>query len=224
MNGRPRSEEGVMRKPVAFVMMVGVIGAIVYACNLDQSARTPAPPNPYLALSPEKIIEQGKSLERRYAEYAKPIQKPAKNVALIEKNEIEQTREALRRIGKSSPQFAEAQQLLASIDNDEAEGKKQMELAIAKAIADDVDGRKAYADQLEKNMLSDGMDAHVSASGAKGTTLVIRYILVSRPFLYKLMNETPFLENIKKEGFTTVHFTNGYDLNGSYDIAKNKWN
>jgi hypothetical protein len=53
---------------------------------------------------------------------------------------------------------------------------------------------------------------------------VVRYVLVGRPFVYKLMNGTPFLENLKKAGFANIHFTNGYDYDGTYDIAKNKWN
>jgi hypothetical protein len=68
------------------------------------------------------------------------------------------------------------------------------------------------------------MDAHISTSGAKSTTLVIRFVLVGRPFVYNLMNETQFLENAKNAGFTNTHFTNGYDYDGTYDIAKNKWN
>ena len=204
-----------MRYLIAIVILLGVLGTAGYLS---------LPRNPYLGLSPERILEQGRLLDQKLVEDSRPKQITKQNIVLIEKQEIERTRTALQSIERVAPQYEEARRLLANLDKHEAEGKKLMEATIAKAIADDVEGRRDYANEMEKTWLKNGMDAHVSTSGSKSTTLVIRYVLVSRPLLFKLMNETPFVENAKKVGFTNIHFTNGYDVQGTYDIAKNKWN
>jgi hypothetical protein len=122
---------------------------------------------------PEKIIEQARSLERRMIESNKP--KPLKDIVLITKDEVQQTRAALESIDRAAPQYAEAQKLLASIKKSEDAGKRAMEAFIAKAKADDVEGRKAYATELERNFLRGGYDINVSLSGSKGTILTLHY-------------------------------------------------
>jgi len=67
------------------------------------------------------------------------------------------------------------------------------------------------------------MDVRFSTSGPKATTLNFRYVLVSRPFLYKLANESPFLANAKHPDFTRVHFTDGYSTSANYDLNKDKF-
>jgi hypothetical protein len=148
--------------------------------------------NPYLGLPPEKIVQQGRSLD------------------------------------KAAPQYREAQRLPAGYKQHEAEDRRLLDAAIAKAISDDVvEARKAYADQLEKNLLKEGVDAHFGVSGSKSTTLVVRYGLESRPFVYellRLLNDAALLEGARKQGFAYVHFTNGRGFSGTYDMAKNRWN
>ena len=184
--------------------------------------------NPYLGLPPEKIVEQGRSLDMRLSNNNNANAKRINSIVLAEQKEIEQTRIALRSINKVAPQYREAQRLLASYNKHEADGRRPAEAANAKAISDDVaEVRKAYANQLEKNLLKRGIDTHVGVSGAKNTTLVVRYVLENQPLVYellKVLNESPLLEDARKLGFANIHFTNGRDFSGTYDMAKNRWN
>ena len=129
---------------------------------------------------PAQIIRQARDLDKRMAEAnrPKPIAQALKD-PLITKAEVEETRAALRRISAHAPEFAEALQLLATLDRREEEGKQAMAAAIAKTRADDVQGRQAYAKQLERNYLEAGFDLTVSISGPKATTLSLRYVLMN---------------------------------------------
>lgn len=142
---------------------------------------------------------------------------------MIANEEVNQTRAALQTIKSDSPRFAEAQRLLAGLRRQEEIGKKGMRAAIAKSLEENVDGRKEFARKLKGNFLKNGMDVTLTTSGRGATTLNFRYALVSRPFLYKLANESAFLENAKRVGFAHVHFTNGYDASANYDLTKNKF-
>ncbi len=69
--------------------------------------------------------------------------------------------------------------------------------------------RKQCAEKLERSFLDKGIDAHVQAVGKLGNTLSIKWILMSRPFGYKIMNDGDFPESMHACGFKKVHFTNG---------------
>jgi len=96
-------------------------------------------------------------------------------------------------------------------------------MAIAKSLEENVDGRKEFVRKLENDFLGNGVDVRLTTSGAKGTILNLRYVLVSRPLLYKLANESTFLENAKHVGFARVHFTDGYGAAANYDLSKDKF-
>ena len=178
------------------------------------------PMNPYLSLPPDKILEQGRALATKWSESNTPGHK---SFIVVTKQEDEQARSALRAIKPDMPQFAEAQRLLGSLQREEDIGKKAMQAAIAKRLEDDVDGRKAFARRVENEFLKSGMDVTLTTSGPKATTLNFRYVLVSRPFLYKLANESAFLANCKSAGFARVHFTDGYSASANYDLKNDKF-
>ena len=62
-------------------------------------------------------------------------------------------------------------------------------------IINDADGRKGFADILDTTFLKAGRDASFKVSGTKNTTLEMIYILVNRPLVYQITNESKFLEN-----------------------------
>lgn len=99
---------------------------------------------------------------------------------------------------------------MTALQQQEEVGKKAMQVAIAKSLEDDVGGRKEFVHKLESNFLKNGMDVRLTTGGAEATILNFRYVLVGRPFLYKLANESALLQNAKRVGFTRVHFTGGY--------------
>jgi tetratricopeptide (TPR) repeat protein len=188
----------------------------------DGVTRTAATPqsdkngNPYVHLPPDKIIEQARSLERRMAESNKP--KPITQIVLVEKKEVEQTTIALESIDRAAPQYTEAQMLLQTLKQRGAEGKQAMQAAVAKAIADDVDGRKAYAKLYEHNALMAGYSVTVSTSGPKATTLNLSYALLTKASIYQLINDEAFREMLRQKGFAKLHITDGYNWSGNVDL------
>jgi hypothetical protein len=157
----------------------------------------------YLAVPPAQIIGQGRALDKRMAESNRP--KPTAEslkTPLITKAEVEQNREALRSIEKTASEYAEAQKLLGSLDRREEEGKRAMEAAIAKAAADDAQGRKEHAKLAERLFLNAGYDITVSTSGPKATTITLKYILLNRPVAHVLLTdgngkESDFVDNCR---------------------------
>jgi uncharacterized membrane protein len=206
------------------VLALWVVGTRAGVIPIKQGT---AASNRYLGRPPEKIVEHGRSLEKHLSEAGNPNAKRINGIVPAEQEEIEQKRIALRSIDKAASQYREAQRLLADYNKHEAEDRRLMDAVVAKAISDDVvEGRRAYANQLEKNIAKVGMDAHVGVSGAKSTTLVVRYVLDSRLLVYellKLLSDTSLLEDARKLGFANIHFTNGRDFSGTYDMAKNSW-
>ena len=207
------------------VLAIWVVGTKAGVIPIKQGANAS---NPYLGLPPEKIVEHGRSLDRRLSQANDTDEKRVDNIAGAEQGEIEQTRIALRSINKAAPQYREAQRLLASYNKHEAENRRLMNAVVSKAISDDgVGNRKTYASQLEKNLSKAGMDAHVGVSGTQNLTLVVRCVLEGRLFVYqllRLLNDTPLVEEARKLGFADIHFTNGRDFGGTYDVANNRWN
>jgi len=77
------------------------------------------PSNALRSLPPDKIIEQGRSLDKRLAESTK--RKDILPALVVEKKEVDNTRSALKSIEPTAAQYKEAQQLLACLDKREAE-------------------------------------------------------------------------------------------------------
>jgi hypothetical protein len=50
--------------------------------------------------------------------------------------------------------------------------------------------RQLFGEALEKKYLSEGMDVHIEVYGKDNTSFKMRYILLSRPMIYRLENET----------------------------------
>ncbi len=80
--------------------------------------------------------------------------------------------------------------------------------------------REQMADRMETNLLSQGMDVRIKLSGPGKTVMKMTYVLMSRPLVYKLTNESDFLDNLKKAGFKKVIFHDGYNYSWTYDLKK----
>lgn len=199
---------------------LGVLAALVAVGGLGHYLALHDPNNSYLGQSADNIITQGRTLTKKWIASNRPGHK---GFLVIANDEVSQTRAALETIRSDAPQFAEAQRLLMALQQQEEVGKKAMQVAIAKSLEDDVDGRKEFVHKLESDFLKNGMDVRLTTGGAKATILNFRYVLVSRPFLYKLANESALLQNAKRVGFTRVHFTDGYGATANYDLNKNKF-
>jgi hypothetical protein len=189
----------------------------------------PAVYGPYSGLASERVIEMVAAFEKRMAESNRPkAVKESLKQPLITKQEVQQAQAALSLVVHTDAKYApQAQKLLDLIWNDEEEGRRATQAAAAKAVADDVDGRKAYAKELERNFLSGGFDVTVNASGPKANILTLRFVLFSRPTIYNLVTdangkETDFPDKCRKMGFAKIVFTDGYDKTWTYALQTAK--
>lgn len=175
--------------------------------------------DPYVGLSTDQIFDHIGKFEKRLAESNRP--KPvdqALNEPLITNDELSQAYHALAEIvgTESDPKkVARALALNKQLQKDEMEGKAITKAAVAKALNDDVQGRKTYAQELENNFLNAGYDVYVTLSGRKDTTLNLRFVLFSRPLVYKLTRddlgrESDFVSNCRLRGFEKIVFSDGY--------------
>jgi hypothetical protein len=169
--------------------------------------------------SPDQAIEAAKTLDLKWrkSETSKPP-----NYVMIENAEVKRVRADLENIEQHSPRYAEAQSLLALLNKHEQDGSRAMAAGIAKSVEDDVVGRKDLARTLESRFLKSGMDVTMAQSGPKGTILTVRYVLLNRVFLYKILNETELLKTCETAGFKKVIFTDGYNQSTSYNLPQSK--
>lgn len=84
------------------------------------------------------------------------------------------------------------------------------------STSEQAEARQAFAEQMEGKYLQKGLDVHVSVHGKKKTTLQLKYVLMSRPTVYQLVNDESFETMVRGMGFKKVVFTDGYDSTWTY--------
>jgi len=130
---------------------------------------------------------------------------------------VSDARKHLEAIQAGTPEYPEAQKLIKEVERREREIEKTSKI-VALQIA--TKQREAFAQQYEKELLSKGMDVEVSVRGKYNTTIHLKYVLFSRPLIYKLTNETSFFENLRQRGFGKVVFDDGYRYTWTYNLNK----
>ncbi len=121
---------------------------------------------------------------------------------------VRDARQALEEIRQQDKEYGEAQKLLGEVKRREKEIEKW-----AKVTA-----RELFAETVEKNYLEKGMDVSLTLSGPDKTTIKFKYVLMSRPLVYQLTNDSEFMGNLRKAGFKKVIFTDGYFHSWTNDI------
>lgn len=71
--------------------------------------------------------------------------------------------------------------------------------------------RALYASKLEQIFVEHGMDVTVRAYGANKDRLSLKYVLMSKPLVYKFENEMKFSEQARMFNFKKIIYTDGYD-------------
>jgi hypothetical protein len=71
--------------------------------------------------------------------------------------------------------------------------------------------RKAYANDAERRMLDVGRDFYFSVEGKDSSILRIRYVLMSRPLVHQMVNNSKIMDQWRDLGFNEVIFTDGYN-------------
>jgi hypothetical protein len=167
---------------------------------------------PVASLSPKEILQQARNLDKRWK-----ASNAGKSTELIQNIEVNETKAALITIKPGTPEYADAQKLIAALKQDQEIGEKAQQAAIANAL---VETRREFAKQLERNSLEQGISVDVTTSGPKDTILTYSYVLVSKAFVYKVGNDTDLLEKCRVIGFKKIIFTDGYDHSWTYDLTK----
>ena len=97
-------------------------------------------------------------------------------------------------------------------DASKAKDEKKLS-ARAEALAAKVSmqQRTLYASTMEQIFVKSGLDIQVTAGGAKKDQLRLRYVLMSKPLVYKFQNEMKMDEQARAFGFKKLVFSDGYD-------------
>lgn len=103
---------------------------------------------------------------------------------------------------------ATAKELKAAAQAEKAAEKKR--------AADVIEGRRLFAQVLENQMLSRGLDAHVEAVGSGRKNLRITYVLANRAWAFREMEDKDFNATLRTAGFVKIIFTDGYNYTQSY--------
>ncbi len=130
---------------------------------------------------------------------------------------------------KAAPEQARHAEALVAIERleviNEAVGKAWAPEAARLAKARDqqlaaarVADRRAYPALLERNFLKQGMDVYVTVEGQEATTLRVKYVLMSRPMVYKIQTETDFVQNCRAMGFKKVIMDDGFRSTWVFDL------
>lgn len=80
--------------------------------------------------------------------------------------------------------------------------------------------RQDYADQLERNYLDKGMDVYVRLSGKRKDTISIKYVLLSRPAVYKIQKDGQLLDEMRQLGFKKAIFADGMDTTYTFNLSE----
>jgi len=78
--------------------------------------------------------------------------------------------------------------------------------------------RLFFAKLLEKKYLKEGYDVEIIVEGKNKDILKFKYVLMSRPLIHKITNETGFLETAKNLEFKKVVFTDGFNYSWTYNL------
>ena len=193
-------------------MLCGIIGGLAEKfnpkpanTNVASVSATPAgvaaTPSGTPAVSPAEHLSQAK---KALADNYKPHKDPMKTTW----GRVSDARRHLEAVPLDAKEHAEAQKLLGEVRKRESEIER-----LAK-----IGARRLVVEQMERKMLSEGHNFKFTISGPEKTVLTVKYVLMSRPLVYKLTNESDFLSNMREAGFKKVVFTDGYYESWTYDL------
>ncbi|QSV44915.1 hypothetical protein [Geobacter benzoatilyticus] len=138
-----------------------------------------------------------------------------KMTVAIRTGDMGEANRLFRDIPKDSPEYKKAQALYDEWRAKKAKADKDA-ARIAKRIG--AVNRKKFAKEYERQLLDKGMDAYVSTQGKESSTLKIKWVLVSRPLVHKMINDENVVENLRSLGFTKLVMSDGYDSSWTIDL------
>ena len=186
---------------IAAVLFISLGGGRSHSGNKPVAAAplsSPSPqPSPPPGLTPAEHLAKAKELTAH-----KAASYPA-------------AREHLSSIPPDANEYREAMKLWVEIDKREETEKKRAEAEAEKGRAE---VRAKYADEAERLFLDQGLDFHVTVSGRSNTTISFKYVLMSRPIVYKMQNDTNLMQRLREMGFKKLIMTDGFYETWTFDL------
>jgi RNA polymerase subunit RPABC4/transcription elongation factor Spt4 len=182
---------GLIVKLILAFLLFGVINAII-------QKPLPEPPPSSQPLSPPSSNDHNLTP----AEHLKAIQVNLKTGNIVEANLH------FRKLSQGTQEFSKAEKLYDNY----RKNKKIVDRESAK-IANQVmiQKRAKFAKEYERQLLDKGMDVYVSTQGKDKSVLRVKWVLVSRPLVYKMINDGSVMGNLRNLGFKKLIMTDGYD-------------
>jgi hypothetical protein len=118
-------------------------------------------------------------------------------------------------IPKNSPEYKKASEIYTKTTEERAKTNKESKKIVAAAM---IVQRQNFVDAYERQLLDQGMDVYVSALGKTKQTLKVKWVLVSRPLVYKMINNPDFVSKLRELGFKKLIMTDGYNDTWSIDL------
>lgn len=144
--------------------------------------------------------------------------RPDKDPAKTSWGRVYDARIHLEAIKDDSPDYAEAQRLLAEVTRREAEIERISTILTQRYLKKQ---REEVVGKLERYFVGKDMYVHVELEGEEETILRMEYMFWSRPLVYRVVNGTGFLPALKNIGFKKVIFDATHDYSWTYDLEGN---
>lgn len=130
---------------------------------------------------------------------------------------VDDAKKHLSAIPNNAPEYIESQKLTAEVAKREIEIQKAVKILAEKLM---IEQRKDFAKKYELSLLNSGMDTTITTEGKDSTGLKMKWVLMSRPIAYKIINDESAMSNLKNIGFKKIIFTDGHDSTWSIDLTK----
>ncbi|MCF6156422.1 MAG: hypothetical protein E3K36_14550 [Candidatus Brocadia sp.] len=141
--------------------------------------------------------------------------RPDEDLAKTSWGRVYDARIHLEAIKDDSPDYAEAQRLLAEVTRREAEIERISAILTHRYLKKQ---REEVVGKLERYFVGKDMYVHVELEGEEKTILRMEYMFWSRPLVYRVVNGTGFLPTLKNIGFKKVIFDATHDYSWTYDL------
>lgn len=181
---------------------IGLILAIGLFSTPQKSLSTYTPKeDQFNQMSPREHLSEAKKALDEW--------KPQKDPMRTQWGRVSDAEKHLAAIPKTSPEWTgEGQKLWKEVERRGKEIQKIASLTTKKLM---IQQRKEFAKQYELSLLDQGMDTRISTLGKDHSTLKIEWVLMSRPLVYKMINDSSVMSNLKKLGFKKIVFSDGYN-------------
>jgi hypothetical protein len=203
--------------------MLLLFGLVWVGTLFEHVGPAPAPPIAKPSQAPPPLTPEQKEANRK-SSIAEGIAAAKKVVADREQCQtskaIADAWTKVKLVKKDDSEWAEATGAVAGLER----CRKQTERSLSAGLQGIMkQQRQTAARNMEKAMLSQGMDMDFTVTGTQSDRLTVKWALMGKVAVFKITNdgsmaEGSFLSNIQNAGFRRVTFTDGFDFGYYYDL------